>query len=152
MHSLADIEAKVWHTSREKVFFNQRTPTETGRTERKRRVNLGNMRINLNKPLSNFKNYDTINESRKLALFSNFYLPITFETRTNREYEYKDVTFTETEAIEMTVEKIIESLLKGIENEENIVNKQINTYGGVGYVEVEVIIEVLENIGIPRKM
>jgi len=142
----------VWHTGREKVFLNQRVATETGSTERKHRIRINNFRINLNKPLSKFENYDTINESRKLALFSNFYLPIVLERTVNTEYVYKDVTFTEEEATAMTADKIISMLLENIEDIENIVNKQINTYTGDGFIEVEVIIEVLERIGVKRKI
>lgn len=36
--------------------------------------------------------------------------------------------------------------------EDKIVNKQINTYPGEGYVEVEVTYEVLENIGTKEKI
>ena len=142
----------MWHTRKEKVFLNQRIATETGNTESKYRLRINNFAINLNKPLSNFQKYDTINEVRQFALFSNFYLPIIMEKTTNIEYRYTDVVFTAEEAIRMTVERITNALLEGIENEENIVNKQINIYEGLGYVEVEVIIEVLEHIGVPKKI
>ncbi|MCL2354690.1 MAG: sporulation protein YqfD, partial [Oscillospiraceae bacterium] len=140
------------HTGREKVFLNQQIATETGNTEKKHRFKINNFGINLNKPLSNFEKYDTISENRKIRIFSNFYLPISIETTTYKEYIHEDVTFTEQEAIDIAVQKIMESLLEQIENEENILNKQINTYGGQGYIEVEVIIEVLESIGIKQKI
>lgn len=49
-------------------------------------------------------------------------------------------------------EKIEEELQAQIKNKENILNKQINTYRNEGYVEVEIIYEVLENIGIKEKI
>ena len=84
----------------------------------------------MNKPLSNFEKYDTINETRRIALFSNFYLPIEFTTITNKEQTYKSIILTEQEAIDEAVEKILSELLNEIGNEEKIVNKQINTYNG----------------------
>ena len=48
--------------------------------------------------------------------------------------------------------KIEEELMGQIKNKENIVNKQVNAYGNDGYVEVEVIYEVLENIGFKEKI
>ena len=39
------------------------------------------------KTLSNFQKYDTINENKKIMLFSNFYLPIEIIKTTNYEYE-----------------------------------------------------------------
>lgn len=48
--------------------------------------------------------------------------------------------------------KIEEELKEQIKNKENIVNKQVNVYGNQGYIEVEVIYEVLENIGFKEKI
>gem|GEM_PF-3818421 len=84
---------------REKVFLSNRTARETGNTEEKWRIEFNNFGINLNKPLSNFQKYDTINESRKIRLFSNFYLPIIFQKTTNVEYKYEDIILTEEQAI-----------------------------------------------------
>lgn|GEM_PF-5005346 len=50
------------------------------------------------------------------------------------------------------MERIIQALLEKISDEESVVNKQINTYGGPGFVEVEVIMEVLESIGKKQKI
>lgn len=97
VHAMADIEAKVWYSKKEKVFLNQQVPTDTGRIEEKYSLNLNNFKINFYKTLSKFENYDTINESKKLMLFSNFYLPIEFIKTTNKEYELKNITYTEEE-------------------------------------------------------
>jgi len=111
--------------------LNQRVLTETGNTETKRSLAINNFRVNLNKPLSKFEKYDTMNETRRIALFSNFYLPIEFTRITNREQTYKSITLTEQQAIDGAVERILEELLRNIENEERIMNKQINTYHGL---------------------
>ena len=85
-------------------------------------------------------------------LFSNFYLPIEFIKTTNYEYEDQDVTYTEEELINKGTEELSNELESEIECKENIVNKQVNVYGNTEYVEVEVIYEVLENIGIKDKI
>ena len=99
VHALANIEAKVWYSKKEKVYFNQQIKVPTGVTEEKYTLNFNNFKINLYKTLSKFKKYDTINESKKLMLFSNFYLPIELIKTTNEEYELKYVTYTEEELI-----------------------------------------------------
>ena len=48
--------------------------------------------------------------------------------------------------------KIEEELKKQIPDEKSIVNKQINTNTGDGYIEIEVIYEVLETIGVEDKI
>ena len=99
VHSLADIEAKVWYSKKEKFYFNQEINVPTGTTEEKYALNLNNFKINLYKTLSKFENYDTINKNKKLMLFSNFYLPIEIYKTINSEYTIQDVKYTEEEII-----------------------------------------------------
>ena len=152
VHSQADIEAKVWYSKKEKFYLEQEIQVPTGATEEKYTLDINNFKINLYKTLSKFKNYDTINENKKLKLFSNFYLPIEIIKTTNYEYEKQIKTYTEEELVIIATEELTKELENEIENKENIVNKQVNTYANEGYIEVEVIYEVLENIGIKDKI
>ena len=152
VHSSADIEAKVWYSKKEKFYLNQEIQVPTGDTEEKYTINLNNFKINLYKTLSKFQNYDTINESKKLMLFSNFYLPIEIIKTTNYEYEKQLKTYTEEELTEIATQKLENDLENEIENKDNILNKQVNVYPNENYIEVEVIYEVLENIGIKEKI
>ena len=152
VHAIADIEAKVWYSKKEKINLNQQVPTETGNTEEKYSLIINNFKINFYKTLSKFENYDTINESKRLKLFSNFYLPIEILKTINKEYVIEDVTYTEQELIEISKQRIEEELKSQIQNQENIVNEQVNTYASDGYIEIEVIYEVLETIGVEDKI
>ena len=152
VHAKADIEAKIWYSKKEKVFLKQQIQVPTGATEQKYTLNINNFKINFYKTLSKFENYDTINESKKLMIFSNFYLPIELIKKTNYEYKYEEKTYTEEELIQVTQEKIERELEKEIVQKENIVNKQTNIYPNEDYIEVEVIYEVLENIGSKDKI
>ena len=97
VHAIADIEAKVWYSKKEKVFLKQQIPVSTGNTEKKYSLILKNFKINLYKTLSKFENYDTIKESKKLMLFSNFYLPLEIVKTTNNEYILEEKIYTEEE-------------------------------------------------------
>ena len=152
VHSSADVEAKVWYSKKDKFYFNQEINVPTGATEEKYSLNLNNFKINLYKTLSKFQNYDTINESKKLMLFSNFYLPVELIKITNYEYEKQSKTYTEEELIEIGTKQLEEQLMQEIEKKDNILNKQVNVYKNEEYIEVEVIYEVLENIGIKEKI
>lgn len=152
VHARADIEAKVWYTKKTKAYYNQLISVPTGKKENKYSININNFKINFYKSLSNFQNYDTINENKKVKLFSNFYLPIEWKKATNYEYEQKEVTYTEEELISMNVPKIEEELQNEIADTSDIVNKQINTYKNEGFIEVEVIYEVIEKIGTEEKI
>ena len=99
VHSSASIDAKVWYSKKEKFYYNQEIKVPTGATEEKFSLNFNNFKINFYKTLSKFQNYDTINERKKIMLFSNFYLPIEIVKSTNFEYEKKEVTYTEEELV-----------------------------------------------------
>ncbi len=152
VHAIGDIEAKVWYSKREKIYLNKEVQEQTGNQEKKYSIRINNFQINLYKKLSKFEIYDTISTSKKLKLFSNFYLPFELTTKVNNELEIKQIEYTLEEAKQMGVNSISKELEELIQDSQNIVNKQINYYENEGYVEVEVIYEVLEKIGTKEKI
>ena len=151
VHASADIEAKVWYSQKAKVYKKQQENIRTGKEETKYTIKLNNFTINLWKTLSKFQNYDTIIESKKIKLFSNFYLPIEIVKNINYETEQQTITYGSEELKEKTqkqLEEKIESELK----EGDIINKQINCEETSEYIEIEVIYEVLQNIGTKEKI
>ena len=152
VHSTADIEARVWYSKKDKFYYSQEIKVPTGATEKKYTLNVNNFKINFYKTLSKFQNYDTINERKKLMLFSNFYLPIEIIKSENFEYKKQLKNYTEEEVIEIAKNKLEEELNKQIEDTDKIINKQVNTYKNEDYIEVEVVYEVLENIGVKEKI
>ena len=76
VHAKGTIEAKVWYTKNTKSGFIREISEETGNQKNIYSININNFKINLYKTLPNFENYDTINETNKIRLFKNFYLPI----------------------------------------------------------------------------
>ncbi len=65
VHAKGKIEAKVWYTKNQKVYFKQIKKEETGEQENKYGIKINNFEINFNKKLSKFKIYDTINAEKK---------------------------------------------------------------------------------------
>ena len=152
VHAQGEVEAKVWYSNKQKVYLKETQKEETGASENKYSLNINNFKINLYKRLSNFENYDTIEEYKKLKLFSDFYLPIEIIKSTNKEYKNVDIIRSKEEAKELAIERAKEILNSQIQNIENILNEQINTYEDLEYVEVEVIYEVKENIETKEKI
>ena len=134
------------------MTLNQEIQEETGKTKNAYKIKINNFGINLPKSIPNFENYDTINENKKLKIFTNFYFPIEICKTTYKELEKKQVKYTEQEAKRILQEKIEEELKEEIENTEDIVNKQVNYNTCEQTVTVEVIYEVLENIGTNEKI
>ena len=137
VHAKGKIEAKVWYTKNQKVYFKQIKKEETGEQENKYGIKINNFEINFNKKLSKFKIYDTINAEKKFKIFSDFYLPISITKTTYKEQVIKELE---------------ESIEKEIENKQNILNKNVNVYQNEDSIDVYVTYEVLENIGTKEKI
>ena len=152
VHAKAEIEAKVWYTKKEKMSLHGETKKETGKEKANYEININNFKINLPKGVPYFQNYDTISESKKLKIFSNFYFPIEFAKTTYKELEKTSVTYTEEEAKSILIKKLEKELKEQIQDEEKIVNTQINSKLEGENLEVELIYEVLENIGTNEKI
>ena len=152
VHAQGEVEAKVWYSNKQKVYLKETQKEETGAVQNKYSVNINNFKINLYKRLSNFENCDTIEEYKKLKLFSDFYLPIEIIKITNKEYTNVEIIRSKEEAKQLAIEKAREILDSQIQNKENVLNEQINTYEDATYVEVEVIYEVKENIETKEKI
>lgn len=120
VHSLGNIEAKVWYTKTEKINFKQEENIKTGNKEEKYRIKLNNFQINLYKTLSNFQIYDTIEEEKKFKIFSNLYLPISLIKVENDEVKQQTKIYTIEDAIQIGKERLEESIENEIENLDNI--------------------------------
>jgi len=146
------VQAKVWYSKKETISLDQEIQEETGNVKTTYGININNFKINLPKGVPNFENYDTINENKKLRIFSNFYFPIEICKTTYKELKSKRVTYTIEEAKQILQSRLEEELQNEISNIENIVNKQVNYKEEEQQITVEVIYEVLENIGTNEKI
>ena len=144
VHAKGKIEAKVWYTKNQKVYFKQIKKEETGEQENKYGIKINNFEINFNKKLSKFKIYDTINAEKKFKIFSDFYLPISITKTTYKEQKNVEKTY--------QVEEAKEQGIKELEDKQNILNKNVNVYQNEDSIDVYVTYEVLENIGTKEKI
>ena len=152
VHSKGEIEAKVWYTKSKKIPYTLTEIQNTGNEENKYRIKFGNFEINFPKKYSKFEIYDTIETESKIKLFSDFYLPMSIVKTTYKEQEEIQKNYTVEEAKNVGIKELEEELEKEIENKDNIVNKNINTYEQEDGVLVYVTYEVLENIGTNEKI
>lgn len=152
LHAQGEVQAKVWYTNKQRVELVENKKEETGATENKYSVNINNFKINLYKRVSKFKNYDTIEENKKLKLFSDFYLPIEIKETIHKEYKNTQIVHTVEEAKEIAKQKARKILDEQIENRDNVLNEQVTSCEEASYVEVEVTYEVRENIGTKEKI
>ena len=125
---------------------------KTGNMEKKYAININNFRINFYKRLSNFEKYDTIYATKKLKLFSNFYIPVELIECNNSEIKEYEINYSEEEAKEEAKRRAEEKLNQKITNKDNINNVTVNYTIKDDAVEAEVTYEVFENIGTNEKI
>lgn len=152
VHAKGEIQAKVWYTKHKFIEYNTTEKRETGNQEEKYAIKFNNFKINLGKGVSKFEIYDTIETENKFKLFSDFYLPISIVKTTNKEIENIQKKYNKEEAKTLGIKELEEELNNEIENKDNIVNKNINTYENKNGLDVYVTYEVLENIGTNEKI
>ena len=147
VHAEGEVEAKVWYTKKITIKYNTTETRETGEFENKFKIKFNKFEIFLNKRVSKFKIYDTIETEKKFKLFSNLYLPISIVKITNKELENIDKNYYVEEAKNLGIQKLQEQLDSEIQDKQKIVDKNINTYEKEDAVDVYVTYEVLEKIG-----
>lgn len=153
VHASADIEAKVWYSKSAKENYRQEIEEKTGKKETKYQIKLNNLQINLYKTLSNFENYDTIIENKKINLFSNFYLPIEIIKITNQEKKKQEILYGKEELKNKTIQELEDELKASLPSDtKSIINRYVNVREQDTCLDVEVVYEVLEKIGTKEKL
>ena len=152
VHAKGEVEARVWYTMNKTIEYKTTEKQYTGNEDINYGIKVNNFKINFPKGVSKFNFYDTIETENKVKLFSNFYLPISVVKTTYKEYEEIEKTYSLEEAKNLGIQEIEEELENQIENKENIVNKNINTYEHENCIDIYVTYEVLEKIGTNEKI
>ena len=151
VHATGEVTGKVWYKENVKMYYKQTVETRTGNNEKKYSLGINNFVINFYKKLSKFEIYDTIRTEKKLKISSNFYLPINLIESTNYEVKNEEKTYNKEEIKNKALEEARKKLDEKV-NGKDIINEYINTNESEEYLEVELIYEVLENIGTEEKL
>lgn len=123
VHSIGEIEAKVWYRQTEKIYYINHEKEYTKNEENKYSIKINNFKINLYKTLSNFEIYDTIEEEKKVKIFSNLYLPITLIKTTNKEQINIEKTYSLEEAKTIGIKQAKQKLNNEIGKTNNILRR-----------------------------
>lgn len=153
VHADAIVTGSINLQKEKKEEFMQTKKVETGNMEIKREICINNFKINLNKKLSNFENYDTIYSSNRIRLFSNFYLPIEIKKTEYKEIKSELVEYSESDL----KDKLEKELEEEMQNEYNISNyenktKDVEVNKEPDGMRVKLIYEIKEDIGTKVKI
>ena len=120
VHSLGEVEAIVQYSKTEQFPLKEEKTVKTGNQETKYKIKFNKFQINFYKTLSKFKIYDTIENEKKLRIFSNLYLPISVTKITNEELEKISKEYTIEELTEIGTQKLETEIETEIETKQNI--------------------------------
>lgn len=152
LHAKGKIYAKVWYTKRAKSYYTREITEKTENKKKRYSININNFKINLYKTLPKFENYDTINETNKMKIFSNFYLPLQINKTTYIELKKIKVTYGKEELKQILIQELEREFEKDEVNKLNVANKIINIYDNDDKeLEIEMTYEVIEEIGTEEK-
>ena len=150
VNAMGEVKALVTYTQTEKIYKKETKKEQTGNFENKYSIKINNFKINFYKTLSKYENYDTMYTSKKIKLFSNFYLPIEIIRNTNYEVTNTEIEYNETQAKDegqKRAEEKLNSLIDG-----DISNKEVFITDMGRYYNVEVTYQVIEDIGTKEKI
>ncbi len=145
VNSNGEVKGEVIYSQSEKIPKKETKKSETGNINKKYAIKFNNFKINFYKRLSKFEKYDTIVSSKKVELFSNFYLPIELIKYTNYEVQESVVEYDKEEAENIGTSRAEEKLNLLINGE--VIDKKIETTERESSYEVVVTYSVIENIG-----
>ncbi len=151
MHASGLIKAKVWYSAEKYETFIQDEKVKTQNKENKYSIFLNKNEINFYKRLSKFEKYDTIETNKKIKLFNNFYLPIEFKKITNYEYKIEKKEYNQ-ETLENKITTELEEQLKSDLKDKEILNRDVLIENDENGINVRLIYEVTEEIGVEEKL
>lgn len=153
VHADAIVTGVFYFEKEKKEEFMQTNKVETGNMEIKREICINNFKINLNKKLSNFENYDTIYSNHRIKLFSNLYLPIEIKKIENREIKSELVQYTE-EELKCKLERELEEELEKEYNISNYENrtKNVEVNPEQDGIKLKLVYEIKKEIGTKVKI
>lgn len=152
VHAQADIYANIYYEKEGKESLVQEIEVKTGNEEKKIEIYIKNFKINFNKGVSKFENYDTIRTTKKLKLFSNYYIPVEIVQITNIETNKEYKKYTENELKEKLARRLEEELDKEIADiVYEKINKELVLENIDDVMNVKLVYEIQEKIGIKQK-
>ena len=123
VHSIGEIEAKVWYSDTKRVYYTKEEKEYTNNEENKYSIKINNFKINFYKTLSNFEIYDTIETEKKVKIFSNLYLPISLIKTTNKEQIKVEKKYTLEEAKTIAIQQAKQELNNQLGETNNILRR-----------------------------
>ncbi len=151
VHADGEVYAKVWYSKIIQVPLKENKFIYTGNKEVFFGTKLINKKVFFGKVSTNYEEYDTMLQEKKLNIF-NINLPIKFYEYTYYEKQTQNINRTYEEALEYGISIIEPILLEEIPVDSQIVDKRNSAVLVDNDLQIELIYECLEQIGTKEKI
>lgn len=152
VNAKGEIFVKTWYTDRIKIPYERNLISKTGNVEKTYILGIKNYRINLLNSDTKFEKYDKIISNNKLLLFGKFEVPIEFTEIVYQEVKVDTIKYTKEQAILYAKKEIEKNIIKKVDSNAEIVNKQIKTEIDDDGVVIIFTIECIEKTGIKQRL
>lgn len=152
VNAKGEIFVKTWYTDRIKIPYERNLISKTGNVEKTYILGIKNYRINLLNSDTKFEKYDKIISNNKLLLFGKFEVPIEFTEIVYQEVNVDTIKYTKEQAILYAKKEIEKNIIKKVDSNAEIVNKQIKTEIDDDGVVIIFTIECIEKTGIKQRL
>ena len=155
VHAEANVFGEIHCEKEKKEEYVQNTTIKTGNKQKKNEICINNFKINFNKGVSKFENYDTIITNQKVKFFSNFYLPIEIKTTTYLELNNEVKNYSKEEIkqkLENELEQELENEYKISKYDEKNKDRYIDITEQNDGLSVKIMYDLREEIGIKKNL
>jgi similar to stage IV sporulation protein len=153
VHSIAEITARTWYESSEKINRNITETVKTGRVKEHYCMGLSDMEIVVYTPKIKFMEYEIITIKKDVKIGRHFVLPISLITKRYYELEKTDRNLDIEEAKQFAINVAYEEAKSIIPQGARIIQKTARlTCEGDICTKATVVIECEEELGIEKKL
>lgn len=153
VHAMGRVEARTWYQLTEEQSLKVITRERTGRIEKRVSIRVKGKSLTLNPKECRFPYYDTVIDINPVIKWRDITSPVELVTEKYYEVMVEEEALPEKIAVARAVKKTIERLTERISREAEIIDSKIRyirTYDDT--IKVEVVFEILEDIGMEEKI
>ena len=151
VHSLAQITARTWYEDAEEMEFQQIEFKDTGRRETHYKLKVLDKELGFKKTIP-YSEYNETREEKNILSFGNYIFPIKLISNRYQEVVKVPKTLTVDQAKKRCEERLNERLKLQMSENAVVLDKKIVYYEEKKSVKAKITVEILEEIGVKKRI
>lgn len=151
VHSLAQVTARTWYEDAEEMDLQQIEFKETGRNATYYTLKILDKEFSLKKPIP-YSEYKELREERNIISFGDYVFPVKLISNRYNELVKVPKTLTVEQAKKRCEQRLSERLKLQLSENAVILDKKISYYVEKKSVKAKISVEILEEIGVKKRI